>query len=248
MAGIGAFMCFFGLKFIKLTLFLVGFVLVVGGIMALTFGYFVTQSTTDTLKWVIFGAACVLGLLIGYVISRKSAQKFAFFAVGALLGVILGSFLYSMFFVRWEFTWEHESLVLYGSYVVFGLICGIIGLVLTEPIEILTTSFFGSFVILRAVGIALDNYPSYKELADYIKNPSQFGNVPTSFYLYLGGTVVLAIIGVIFQWHYHCKHRKNRHGDPNDGNSELAGIGYQSYQQSPAYHGKSQGYYNQFNN
>ena len=40
--------------------------------MAVAFAFFVKRDTTDTIKWVIVGLASVLGLLLGFAVSRKS--------------------------------------------------------------------------------------------------------------------------------------------------------------------------------
>ena len=69
---IGLFMTFYGKKFITYTLFLAGFLIVFGVIMAVAFAFFVKRDTTDTIKWVIVGLASVLGLLLGFAVSRKS--------------------------------------------------------------------------------------------------------------------------------------------------------------------------------
>ena len=93
-AAIGLFVTFFGKRFMKVTLFIAGFILVFGAVMAVAFGFFVKSDTPDTAKWIILACAIILGLLTGLAISRKTAQKIGFFILGALLGVILGAFLY----------------------------------------------------------------------------------------------------------------------------------------------------------
>lgn len=103
----GVFLCFYGKKFIKYSLFLVGFILVFGAIMAFSFGFFVKTDTTAAFKWIIVAASAILGILFGYAISRKTAQKVGFFALGALLGITLGGLLYSLVLVRTSYADEH---------------------------------------------------------------------------------------------------------------------------------------------
>jgi len=92
--AIGIFVTFFGKKFIKVTLFLAGFILVFAAVMAIAFGFFVKEDTADTAKWIILGASIILGVLMGIAISRETAQKIGFFILGAVLGVFTGAFLY----------------------------------------------------------------------------------------------------------------------------------------------------------
>jgi len=40
-----------------------------------------------------------------------------------------------------------------------GLLIGVIGLVLTDIIEIMSTSFFGSFIVFRVLGVVFGGYP-----------------------------------------------------------------------------------------
>ncbi len=93
-ACIGLFVTFFGKRFMKATLFIAGFVIIFGTVMAVAFGFFVKSDTPDSAKWIILVCAIILGLLMGLAISRETAQKIGFFILGALLGVILGAFLY----------------------------------------------------------------------------------------------------------------------------------------------------------
>ena len=93
-ALIGVFITFFGKRFIKVTLFLAGFLLVFFAVMAFVFGYFVKNDTSSIAKWIIVGAAVVLGILMGIAVSRETAQKIGMFILGALLGVVVGAILY----------------------------------------------------------------------------------------------------------------------------------------------------------
>ena len=63
-------MTFFGKKFITVTLFIAGFVLVFMLIMGVSFGYFIKTDTSNTIKWVLVGLSAVLGILMGVAISR----------------------------------------------------------------------------------------------------------------------------------------------------------------------------------
>lgn len=49
-------------------------------------------------------------------------------------------------------------------------------MVLTNVIEIVSTAFFGAFLVLRVVGVLVGGYPTETELTAYI-HESQFGKV-----------------------------------------------------------------------
>jgi len=67
---IGVFMTFVGKRFITYSLFLIGLVGVFITIMAVAFGFFIKADTEDNLKWAIVAISTVLGLLMGFAISR----------------------------------------------------------------------------------------------------------------------------------------------------------------------------------
>merc|ERR550537_2192964 len=90
-----------------------------------------------------------------------------------------------------------------------GLIFGFLGLLLTDFIEIVSTSFFGSFIVLRAVGLQFGGYPSYQELSHYW-HYKQYGAFPTEVYWYMIGTVVLGLVGMICQCKQHHDSKKDK--------------------------------------
>lgn len=63
-------MTFFGKRFITITLFLAGFLIVFIIIIAVAFAFFIKRDTTDNVKWVLVGLASVLGILVGIAVSR----------------------------------------------------------------------------------------------------------------------------------------------------------------------------------
>ena len=68
--SIGVFICFFGKRFITITLFLAGMTAVFFAIMAAAFAWFITADTTDTAKWAVVVLAAILGSIMGFAISR----------------------------------------------------------------------------------------------------------------------------------------------------------------------------------
>ena len=105
-----------------------------------------------------------------------------------------------------EFAKGNEDVVKVVSMILFGLVSGIVGMYLTDVIEILSTSFFGSFVAFRFLGNLLGGYPDAETIANSVNNPSDY--VP--LYLYLLGTVIMAFVGMYHQCKHHQMDKEKR--------------------------------------
>jgi hypothetical protein len=70
---LGLFICFLGRKFIKVTLFLAGILITVGVIMAVVIALFFDENTSSTPLWIVLGCSTLLGIGVGYLISRDTA-------------------------------------------------------------------------------------------------------------------------------------------------------------------------------
>ena len=75
---------------------------------------------------------------------------------------------------------DHGDAVNITSMVLVGIVLGIIGLVLTDCIEIISTSFFGSFIVFRVLGLIFGGYPDSNELSLYV-HKDDYGSVNSSF-------------------------------------------------------------------
>ena len=73
MIVLGLFICFLGRKFIKVTLFIAGVLLTVGVIMTIVIAFFFNESTDSTPIWIVLGVSTLLGLIVGYLLSRDTA-------------------------------------------------------------------------------------------------------------------------------------------------------------------------------
>ena len=71
---------------------------------------------------------------------------------------------------------EHGDAVNITAMVLSGIILGVIGLVLTDFIEIVSTSFFGSFNVFRVLGLIFGGYPDSNELSLYV-HKDDYGSV-----------------------------------------------------------------------
>lgn len=76
------------------------------------------------------------------------------------------------------------------------IICLIFGYFANDFLEIVSTAIIGAFLMFRACGVAFDNYPDYKDLANKIKL-EDYEDIPVVFWIYLALTVVFSILGII---------------------------------------------------
>ena len=88
----GVFLVFFGLQLFKATVFLIA--AIVGFLLVGTlFFAFTDFGTEQWILWIILSIAAVFGLVLGYLAVKF--KKFAYFAIGAGLGVVGGFILYN---------------------------------------------------------------------------------------------------------------------------------------------------------
>jgi len=185
----GVFLVFFGLQLFKATVFLIA--AIVGFLLVGTlFFAFTDFGTEQWILWIILSIAAVFGLVLGYLAVKF--KKFAYFAIGAGLGVVGGFILYNAI----------VSPIVKGNYGVgpFYLtvgICTIIGggaaLCFLQGIVIIGSSFIGSFMAVKAVSSFIGGFPTETYVAEGIES---FDPV---VYAYLAAIIVFAGFGIYFQ-------------------------------------------------
>lgn len=185
----GVFLIFFGLQLFKVTVFVVA--AVVGSLFVGTlFFAFTDFGTEQWILWIIFAVAIIFGLVLGSVAVKF--KRFAYFAIGAGLGVVGGFILYNAIL----------SPIVKGQYGVgpFYLtvgICAIIGggaaFCLLQGIVIVGSSFIGSFMAVKAVASFIGGFPTETYVAQGIES---FDPV---VYAYLAAIIVFGCFGVYFQ-------------------------------------------------
>lgn len=140
---LGLIFCFFGKKFLIFTEIMTGVIL----FLFITL-YFILSNVSVTLNtwqfWTIVGAACLVGALAGYFISKLEWLPPVILA--GFVGFIAGVLLYNL---ALKYVQSNPTLV-YWLCVGFSiLIFAIIGSFFTTWIIIVSTSIIGSFAIVR---------------------------------------------------------------------------------------------------
>ena len=103
--------------------------------------------------------ATFLGLAAGYTLTRPATKKVGFVILGAIIGVAMANIIYTAFLIRWDATENHGTLIMLTLMIFMGVIFSLLGIYFTDFIECLSTSYFGSFLIFRVMGLMLGGYP-----------------------------------------------------------------------------------------
>jgi Domain of unknown function (DUF4203) len=136
-----------------------------------------------------------------------------FFRVGVLVaagwgGVTLGLILYNTFVYKID---GSSKAVFWIFLVVMGLVCGVLGFYFCWPAIIIATSISGAYAFIRGISLFAGGYPSELEIINYIKE-NEFTNMPWTFYLYMGGFLVLSIVFMIWQFKRYGTEEENGKG------------------------------------
>ncbi len=91
--------------------------------------------------------------------------------------------------------------MVYVVVVVGALVCAIINWFFKDQLIIAGTALTGSYLFVSGIGLFAGDFPSIFDIYEMIKNKSY--ELDYKLYLYLGGILILALIGIIAQ----CKMR-----------------------------------------
>jgi hypothetical protein len=84
------------------------------------------------------------------------------------------------------------------------LVCGVLALFLYDHIMIQSTALFGSFIFCYGIGMVAGHYPNPFTIQEMVKNGT-FGSIDPIYYAYLGGNLVMYILGLFVQY----RHKRN---------------------------------------
>jgi len=203
--GVGAVlciaMCFFGIKMYKPSLGLIGFF--AGGLTCyvLLSMFWTADVDQDWYMWTVIGISIVAAILCCVLLI--CVEKLAFAASGALLGYVIGNFLYDLFLHKMD-SGSGVPIVYYVSVILLAVIGAIVSMWLHDHILILALAIGGSYFGVKLIGTMIGNFPEETTIAADIE-AGKFDSIPWEVYLYLAIIVVLAIAGIITQ----CVIRKN---------------------------------------
>lgn len=140
-------------------------------------------------KWGIFAGCIGVSILIG--ILCVCLKKVAI----ALIGASLGAFAFLLIYNALLFA--TPTYILYIGMALWGIATGILVFIIFETLIIITTSFLGSYLMVRGISHWIGGFPSEILIYELLKSGAGFEG---TFYAYLAVIWVLTIGCIIFQW------------------------------------------------
>ena len=119
--------------------------------------------------------------------------------MGALLGYIIGQILYNLALNRININQTALQIIV---YVLCIGVCIALSILLFNIVTIFATALIGAYAVIRGISIFAGGFPNETTIADLVKNDEteQLKNLLTWIvYLYLGGWVILFVIGLVVQ-------------------------------------------------
>ena len=202
MIGVGLFQVVLGYKFFRVTLFLLGFF---AAGLAVFFPAWDNIADPNG-----FYYAMAMGLLAGILVGGLGAwmPRIGVFLVGAMLGLIT-AFILNMT-VLYKISNGNPTNTLIAAAVVLGLGLGVLATFMMRPVVVVSTSVIGAYGVIRGIGSFVGNFPNEFQLKDQIINGQ---SLPVEVYGYFGGVLGIAVIGIVIQFKYTAKKKKESEKD-----------------------------------
>lgn len=148
---------------------------------------------------VVVVCGCILGISIG--ICLKTMVSIFFIGIGGFMGYVVAMFLYNTVLNHIH---SNPTVVFWVTVGVLVLLGMIIGYKFLKVLFIFTTSFFGSYLVIRALSFWIGGFPSESLVIDLINSQEwdTLGNVLTPVvYAYISGWVILTGLSMWYQFH-----------------------------------------------
>lgn len=203
MIVLGLIFCFAGNALINLILFVASSIIAFFALVSLVY-YIVEKANkepSETVQWVIVGSSAVVGLLVGFAVKKYRSIGVA--CLAAWGGVAIGLLLTTTFFVQ-------SPYAKYGIIIGCAIILAFFAFKVEKLVVIAITGLLGSYMIVRGISLYAGGFPNEMALGDEIKNGGiTFDQFPKTFYGYLAGIGVCAIVGIVVQVKQN-KHKDNQ--------------------------------------
>ncbi|KAL4459327.1 hypothetical protein ABPG74_017940 [Tetrahymena malaccensis] len=208
---VGFFLCFFGLKLIKLTLFLTGFTL--GFLLSFfLFDAFLKSDSSTGLNWTAIIVSVLVGI-VGAIIAFK-IERFGIFCLGALAGTFLAFIIFNTFHFA-----SSNKFVLWIEVGLCSIIFGCLCVYIKSYILILASSLVGAYMIVRGISLYPGGFPNELTVSQQIKNGDW--SFPWYYYLYLSAIIVLKVCGGIFQYRRYKNKGQRRESNTSDDYKQM---------------------------
>ena len=237
--AVSIFMIFFGIKFIKLILFKMGFL----------FGFFFTISiavsfNNNPVQWktssllLVGFLAVMVGALAGYLFARFT--KFYLMLAGGFFGYAVSFKTFELFSLVAGTSNETYQIITIVACIILGTI---LGYFLHDHIFILSTAFGGSFILCVAVGTLIGNYPDISTIQNF-KNMGSLGDeertkLVRQFLIYSLAWLVVGILGAVVQYKVRAEKKVENPGKTTE-ETDYLNYNYYGYNQQVNHHQNKQ--------
>ncbi|CAK76672.1 unnamed protein product (macronuclear) [Paramecium tetraurelia] len=181
---IGLTECLMGKQILKPTLFIFGYL--IGFFFALYISSEIDLGDNPFFLWLTLIIAVLIGAFAGGL--SMHLDKIGIVAIGIGLGVVLSLLLWNALLVQFV----TSQYLLYSIMLVFSFGCTALSFRLFDHLIIFSTSFLGSYLVFKGIGLIAGGFPSE------IKNIS--GNSDYRYYIYFTGIIILACSGIYYQY------------------------------------------------
>lgn len=162
--------------------------------MLICYSTFTKESHEVWVGWVILIVSLVVGLGVGFVFLKY--KKVGAFCLASWGGFSFGLLIFNAFLYKIE-----SDIALWCFAVGLGLLYGVMIFYFAEHIMIHATAMIGSFLAIFAIGLVAGHYANPFTIVELIKH-GQMNSIDPLFYAYLGGNIVLYVIGCLFQYRH----------------------------------------------
>ncbi|KAG7393160.1 hypothetical protein PHYBOEH_006176 [Phytophthora boehmeriae] len=195
---VGGVMVVFGYRLIRATIFAIGFL--AGGIAVAMVAerMFADEPWVVLGSWIAFGVG---GLICGGVVTFLF--PLSTFVAGAATGILTALVVVT---TAGNLIYKGHSQELFTLLcVVLGFLFGVLALKFGKPVLIIFSSLFGAGLVVWGVGYFAGDFPSLDNIQGYLSADIEGETVyaiPTAWWLYLAGLVVLFVLGMFIQFRF----------------------------------------------
>ncbi len=161
--AIGVFLVIFGVKFIKVTVFVSGVISCITVCIMIYFNIFINNSTTTV--WIVLGVGLILGVILSWFLVKIT--NLFFMILGGYLGYTLGIFLYNLFL---NFIHADPKVIFWVTILGSIVLGAVLSLWLVKHILIISTSVCGAYAVIRGVSLYIGHFPNESVILDLIQH------------------------------------------------------------------------------
>lgn len=192
--AIGLVMNFLGNYFLMPVLFITGVAEASFFIMLICYSTFTKESQEWWVGWLVLAVSFFVGLGIGVLFMKN--KKVGQMSLAGWGGFSFALLIYNTFLYKVK-----SDIALYAITAVMGIGYSVLFIYFAEHILIHATAMIGSFMMCFGIGLVAGHYPNPFTIATMIKY-DQITEIDPLFYAYLGGNIVLYIIGCVVQYRH----------------------------------------------